>query len=268
MEGLDIDDVFQHCRLNPTEMDAVTYYLPRLLSGETLHGVEKFIHSVEISGCEPKDLAARYAPVPQAVSSGDRFFFTTCKSKNGSKLEASPPAALDHRRPRRSATGGKVGEVKNLSFKKKASPPGHGGVRCRSRPPSPRGEGSGMHLAQDAPAAAKNRHRHASRTAARPHRESTHARRGRAPPPILIPTPQQEDARCHTILHRCTGFLADESIHVDDGDMGGFSCSMEELLPQVTKLCGGSSRTSLGSRSKRTSSSLTTQQTRSCGSYR
>ena len=88
MEGLDVDDVFHHYRLSPTEVDAVTYYLPRLLSGETLHAADKLIHRVEISGCEHKDLAARYAPVPQAVSSGDRFFFTTCKSKNGSKHQS------------------------------------------------------------------------------------------------------------------------------------------------------------------------------------
>ncbi|KAE8771297.1 Protein CUP-SHAPED COTYLEDON 3 [Hordeum vulgare] len=130
MEGLDVDDVFQHCHLNPTEVDAVTYYLPRLLSGETLHGVEKLIHSVEISGCEPKDLAARYAPMPQALSSGDRFFFTTCKSKNGSKLQSVRSASggtwTIQKTTEISHAGGKVGEVKNLSFKKNGKSTGWG----------------------------------------------------------------------------------------------------------------------------------------------
>uniref|UniRef100_M8B0E2 NAC domain-containing protein n=1 Tax=Aegilops tauschii TaxID=37682 RepID=M8B0E2_AEGTA len=94
MEGLDVDDVFHHYRLSPTEVEAVTYYLPRLLSGETLHGADKLIHRVEISGCEPKDLAARYAPAPQAVSSGDRFFFTVQEQER----EQAPERARRRRR--------------------------------------------------------------------------------------------------------------------------------------------------------------------------
>ena len=128
MEGLDVDDVFHHYRLSPTEVDAVTYYLPRLLSGETLHGVDKLIHRANISGCEPKDLAARYAPMPQAVSSGDRFFFTTCKSKNGSKLQSVRGAGGGTWTIQKTTeichAGVKVGEVKNLSFKKKGKSTG------------------------------------------------------------------------------------------------------------------------------------------------
>ena len=128
MEGLDVDDVFHHYRLCPTEVEAVTYYLPRLLSGETLHGADKLIHRIEISGCEPKDLAARYAPAPQAVSSGDRFFFTTCKSKNGSKHQSVRGAGAGTWSIQKTTeichAGVKVGEVKNLSFKKKGKSTG------------------------------------------------------------------------------------------------------------------------------------------------
>ncbi|KAF7100610.1 hypothetical protein CFC21_102104 [Triticum aestivum] len=125
MEGL---DVYQHYRLNPTDVDAVTYYLPRLIAGQTLHGADKFIHHVDIYSCEPKDLAARIAPVPQAASSGDRFFFTTRKSKNGSKTQSVRTAgggtwtvnattAVKH-------AGVEVGERKNLSFRKKGKSTG------------------------------------------------------------------------------------------------------------------------------------------------
>ncbi|VAI72773.1 uncharacterized protein LOC119332638 [Triticum dicoccoides] len=124
MEGL---DVFQHYRLNPTDVDAVTYYLPRLIAGQP-HGAEKFIHHVDIYSCEPKDLAAKIAPVPQAASSGDRFFFTTRKSKNGSKTQSVRTAgggtwtvnattAVKH-------AGVEVGERKNLSFRKKGKSTG------------------------------------------------------------------------------------------------------------------------------------------------
>ncbi|XP_073360007.1 NAC domain-containing protein 89-like [Aegilops tauschii subsp. strangulata] len=113
MEGLDVDDVFHHYRLSPTEVEVVTYYLPRLLSGETLHGADKLIHRVEISGCEPKDLAARYAPAPQA---------------NGSKLQSVRGAGAGTWSIQKTTeichAGCKVGEVKNLSFKKKGKSTG------------------------------------------------------------------------------------------------------------------------------------------------
>ena len=164
MEGLDVDDVFHHYRLSPTEVEAVTYYLPRLLSGETLHGVDKLIHRANISGCEPKDLAARYAPVPQAVSSGDRFFFTTCKSKNGSKLQSVRGAGggtwTIQKTTEISHAGVKVGEVKNLSFKKKGKSTGWvmEEYRCLL-PEATVSDGvkvfCKMHLAQHAPDAAR-----------------------------------------------------------------------------------------------------------------
>lgn len=128
MEGLDVHDVYQHYRLDPTEMEAVTYYLPRLIAGETLHGAEKPIHRVDIYDCEPKDLAAHFTPVPQAASSGDRFFFTTRKGKNGSKTQSVRSAGGGTWSIQKTAeikhAGGKVGEVKNLSFKKKGKSTG------------------------------------------------------------------------------------------------------------------------------------------------
>ncbi|KAE8771286.1 Dehydration-responsive element-binding protein 2B [Hordeum vulgare] len=245
MEGLDVDDVFQHCRLNPTEVDAVTYYLPRLLSGETLHGVEKLIHSVEISGCEPKDLAARYAPVPQALSSGDRFFFTTCKSKNGSKLQSVRSAGggtwTIQKTTEISHAGGKVGEVKNLSFKKNGKSTGWvmEEYRCML-PEAIVAEGvkvfCRMHLAQHAPAAA--RQESAAYMLQEPQPEaataSTHARKRPAPAAAADPHPPRPKKRMRVATPSFTAtapvFLPDDSIPEANDDMGGFSCSMEELL--------------------------------------
>ncbi|KAE8766487.1 Protein CUP-SHAPED COTYLEDON 3 [Hordeum vulgare] len=164
MEGLDVDGILQHYRLNPTEVEAVTYYLPRLISGETLHGAEKLIHRVYIYDWEPKNLAARYAPVPQAVSSGDRFFFITCKSKNGSKLQSVRSAGggtwAIQKTTEITHAGGKVGEIKNLSFKKKGKSTGWvmEEYRCLLREATV-AEGvkvfCRMHLAQHAPDAAR-----------------------------------------------------------------------------------------------------------------
>ncbi|KAI4975127.1 hypothetical protein ZWY2020_048734 [Hordeum vulgare] len=250
MEEFDVDGIFQHYRLNPTEVEAVTYYLPRLLSGETLHGVEKLIHNVEISGCEPKDLAARYAPVPQAAGSGDRFFFTTCKSKNGSKLQSVRSAGggtwTIQKTTEISHAGAKVGEVKNLSFKKKGKSTGWvmEEYRCLL-PEATVAEGvkvfCKMHLAQHAPAPARQesaayklqepqpeavtaQRRPAPAAASDPHPPRPNKRmRGAVPVPVPAPaTPSFTDA--------APVFLPDESIPEADDDMGQFSCSMKELL--------------------------------------
>ncbi|KAE8771289.1 Protein CUP-SHAPED COTYLEDON 3 [Hordeum vulgare] len=246
MEGLDVDDVFQHCRLNPTEVDAVTYYLPRLLSGETLHGVEKFIHSVEISGCEPKDLAARYAPVPQAVSNGDRFFFTTCKSKNGSKLQSVRSAGggtwTIQKTTEISHAGGKVGEVKNLSFKKKGKSTGWvmEEYRCLL-PEATIAEGvkvfCRMHLAQHAPAAARQESAAYMLQESQPEAAtaSMQAQKRPAPAAAADPHPPRPKKRMRVATPSFTAaapvFLPDESIpEADDDDMVLFSCSMEDLF--------------------------------------
>ncbi|XBI08826.1 hypothetical protein VPH35_136502 [Triticum aestivum] len=249
MEGLDVDDVFHHYRLSPTEVEAVTYYLPRLLSGETLHGADKLIHRVEISGCEPKDLAARYAPAPQAVSSGDRFFFTTCKSKNGSKLQSVRGAGSGTWSIQKTTeichAGCKVGEIKNLSFKKKGKSTGWvmEEYRCLL-PEATVSDGvkvfCKMHLAQHAPDAARQeseayklqqQQREAESEAyklqeAQPEAvtRSTHAqKRMRGAVPVPAPATSSFTAAAPV-------FLPDESVPEADDDTVRFCCTMDELL--------------------------------------
>nr|XP_051229980.1 NAC domain-containing protein 83-like [Lolium perenne] len=118
-----LDDFYKHHQFKPSKEEAVTYFLPRLLAGTPLpHGADGLIRRVDVYACEPKDLAAQFAPVPNAASTGDRFFFTTCRRKSGN----------DARVVRRAGTGtwavqttedvyhegAKVGEAKHLSFKK------------------------------------------------------------------------------------------------------------------------------------------------------
>ncbi|XP_037458468.1 uncharacterized protein LOC119329508 [Triticum dicoccoides] len=206
MEGLDVDDIFHHYRLSPTEVDAVTYYLPRLLSGETLHAVDKLIHRVEISGCEPKDLAARYAPVPQAVSRGDRFFFTTCKSKNGSKLQSVRGAGGGTWTIQKTTeichAGVKVGEVKNLSFKKKGKSTGWvmEEYRCLL-PEATVSDGvkvfCKMHLAQHSPDAARQESEAYKLQQQQPEAvtPSTHAQKRPAPAAAADPHPPRPKKR-------------------------------------------------------------------------
>ncbi|KAI4975702.1 hypothetical protein ZWY2020_049309 [Hordeum vulgare] len=132
MEGLDVDDVFQHCRLNPTEVDAVTYYLPRLPARRC--GRE--VHPRRNLRCEPKDLA-RHA-VCAAVSNGDRFFFTTQEQEgaNSRRRRGGTGPSEDHGdQPRRQGRRGqepvvqKEGQVHRVMEE----------YRARSRPPLPRG---------------------------------------------------------------------------------------------------------------------------------
>ncbi|KAF7100663.1 hypothetical protein CFC21_102148 [Triticum aestivum] len=206
MEGLDVDDVFHHFRLNPTEVEAVTYYLPRLLSGETLHGADKLIHHVNISGCEPKDLARQFAPVPQAVSSGDRFFFTTCKSKNGSKLQSVRGAGGGTWSIQKTTeichAGCKVGEVKNLSFKKKGKSTGWVMEEYRCLLPEATVVDGvkvfcKMHLAQHAPDAARQESEAYKLQQQQPEAvtPSTHAQKRPAPAAAADPHPPRPKKR-------------------------------------------------------------------------
>ncbi|XP_048539408.1 NAC domain-containing protein 79-like [Triticum urartu] len=252
MEGLDVDDIFHHYRLSPTEVDAVTYYLPRLLSGETLHAVDKLIHRVEISGCEPKDLAARYAPVPQAVSSGDRFFFTTCKSKNGSKLQSVRGAGGGTWTIQKTTeichAGVKVGEVKNLSFKKKGKSTGWvmEEYRCLL-PEATVSDGvkvfCKMHLAQHAPDAARQESEAYKLQQQQPEAvtPSTHAQKRPAPAAAADPHPSRPKKRMRgavpvpapatpSFTAAAPDFLPDESVPEADDDMDRFCCTIDELL--------------------------------------
>ncbi|KAM3209268.1 hypothetical protein ACQJBY_063759 [Aegilops geniculata] len=252
MEGLDVDDVFHHYRLSPTEVEAVTYYLPRLLSGETLHGADKLIHRVEISGCEPKDLAARYAPAPQAVSSGDRFFFTTCKSKNGSKLQSVRGAGAGTWSIQKTTeichAGCKVGEVKNLSFKKKGKSTGWvmEEYRCLL-PEATVSDGvkvfCKMHLAQHAPDAARQESEAYKLQQQQPEAvtPTTHAQKRPATAAADDPHPPRPKKRMRgavpvpapatsSFTAAAPVFLPDESVSEADDDMVRFCCTIDELL--------------------------------------
>ncbi|RLM70244.1 uncharacterized protein C2845_PM17G01260 [Panicum miliaceum] len=64
-------------RLNPTPLEAATYYLPQLLAGALLHeSIRPFIHHADVYACEPGELARQFRPLPRT---GHRFFFTHCK---------------------------------------------------------------------------------------------------------------------------------------------------------------------------------------------
>ncbi|KAF7107957.1 hypothetical protein CFC21_108527 [Triticum aestivum] len=252
MEGLDVDDVFHHYRLSPTEVEAVTYYLPRLISGQTLHGADKLIHRVEISGCEPKDLAARYAPAPQAVSSGDRFFFTTCKSKNGSRLQSVRGAGAGTWTIQKTTeichAGVKVGEVKNLSFKKKGKSTGWvmEEYRCLL-PEATVSDGvkvfCKMHLAQHAPDAARQESEAYKLQQQQPEAvtRSTHAQKRPAPAAAADPHPPRHKKRMRgavpvpapatsSFTAAAPVFLPDESVPEADDDTVRFCCTIDELL--------------------------------------
>ncbi|CAM0944341.1 unnamed protein product [Alopecurus aequalis] len=118
MEGL--DEVYKLQRFLPTPQEAVGYFLPRLLTGETLLGAEKLIHRAEVYACEPKDLAEQFAPVPTAVKTGDRFFFTTCRRKKDGRCKRLVGAGTWTGQTTEDIydKGVLVGEVATLSFKK------------------------------------------------------------------------------------------------------------------------------------------------------
>lgn len=87
------DEMFQLCRFDLTPLEAVAYYLPRLLSGESLNGAERLIHRADIYGdLEPNDLAAAFPPAPKAERTGARFFFTLCKRQKGSRTRSARSA--------------------------------------------------------------------------------------------------------------------------------------------------------------------------------
>ncbi|CAM0903798.1 unnamed protein product [Alopecurus aequalis] len=119
MDGL--DEVYRLQRFLPTREEAVGYFLRCLLTGETLHGAEKLIHHADIYACEPKDLAAEYPPVPTAVSSGDRFFFTTCRrNKKGyfARIAGAGTWTVQTTEDVLDDKGVKIGEARTVSFKK------------------------------------------------------------------------------------------------------------------------------------------------------
>ncbi|CAM0913196.1 unnamed protein product [Alopecurus aequalis] len=118
---MEMDDVYRFQRFLPTREEAVGYFLRCLLTGETLNGAEKLIHHANIYACEPKDLAAQYPPVPTAVSTGDRFFFTTCRrNKNGYAVRVAGAGTwtVQTTKDVNDDKGVKIGEARTVSFKK------------------------------------------------------------------------------------------------------------------------------------------------------
>ncbi|KAM0895554.1 hypothetical protein ACQ4PT_023799 [Festuca glaucescens] len=117
METHGRDDFYKHHAFKPTSEEAVTYFLPRLLAGAK----HKLIRNADVYACEPKDLARDHPPVPSAASTGDRFFFTTCKHTNGRFARVAGAGTWTVQKTTDVVDvdkGDKVGEVRNLSFKK------------------------------------------------------------------------------------------------------------------------------------------------------
>ncbi|RLM58542.1 hypothetical protein C2845_PM18G00100 [Panicum miliaceum] len=111
-------------RLNPTPLEAATYYLPQLLAGAPLHeAIRPFIHRADVYACEPGELVRQFRPLPRT---GHRFFFTHCK------LQQPHKAGKAGRATRAAGAGSwhsqgvtdvvdrkvKVGEMRKLRYKK------------------------------------------------------------------------------------------------------------------------------------------------------
>ncbi|KAM0829516.1 hypothetical protein ACQ4PT_066851 [Festuca glaucescens] len=241
---------------------AVTYFLPRLVAGETLDGAERFIHHADIYACEPKDLAAQFAPVPDAVSTGDRFFFTTCKRKYGSGIRSARVAGSGTWTIQKTENiyhaGVKVGEVKHLSFTKYKACTGWvmEEYRCL-RPEANVADGEKVlckiHLAQHACAAARQESAAYKRqeraeppvpgpatvTAASAHVHKKPAPVAPADPPrskkmrtaVPAPAPKEEyqDAPAAPVSSPAASTEGPAAAEADN-DMGTFSCTWEDHL--------------------------------------
>jgi hypothetical protein len=109
-------------RFEPKPVDAITYYLPRLIAGVPMHAaVRSFVHATDIYACEPAVLAAHYRPTPKA---GDRFFFTTFKRQPGKSIRGVRVAgpgywhSQGHTKDVLDDEGVKVGEAKKFRYNK------------------------------------------------------------------------------------------------------------------------------------------------------
>ncbi|CAM0944342.1 unnamed protein product [Alopecurus aequalis] len=230
MDGL--HEVYKFQRFLPTPQEAVGYFLRCLLTGETLNGAEKLIHRAEVYACEPKDLAQQFAPVPTAVKTGDRFFFTTCrrKSKKDGRCKRLVGAGTWTGQTTEDIydNGVLVGEVATLSFKKAKKSTGWVMKEYRSLvlPEAVVADGEmvlcKIYLAQHAPAAARQEseayklHRQEGAEPApapQPEPVSAHAQKRPAPvaaadmssckktrvaAPIPVPEPELEYEDCPT----------------------------------------------------------------------
>ena len=116
---------FRGFRLNPTPLEAATYYLPQLLAGAPLHeAVRPFIHHADVYACEPGELARLFRPLPKT---GHRFFFSHCKLQQphragkASKAARAAGAGSWHSQSVTDIVDGKqvkVGEMRKLRYKK------------------------------------------------------------------------------------------------------------------------------------------------------
>ncbi|KAM0921170.1 hypothetical protein ACQ4PT_007062 [Festuca glaucescens] len=259
METDGLDDFYKHHQFRPSKEDAVTYFLPRLLAGSPLpHGADALIRHADVYACEPKDLAAEHAPVPSAVRTGDRFFFTTCRRKSGNHARATRVAGAGTWAVQRTESvcqkGVKVGEVKHLSFKKGKASTGWvmEEFRCL-RPEAVVADGEKVlckiHLAPNACAAARQ-----ESDAYKLRQEPVSAQQSQkrpapvaaaADPPcskkmrlaapvtsvrVSVPVPAPEEVEYeHSPV--CFTSAAPLSLPPEaDDDMGRMSCTMEELL--------------------------------------
>ncbi|XP_047057576.1 NAC domain-containing protein 41-like [Lolium rigidum] len=267
-----LDDLYKHHQFRPSKEDAVTYFLPRLLAGSPLpHGADALIRHADVYACEPKDLAAEYAPVPSAARTGDRFFFTTCKRKSGNDARATRVAGAGTWAVQRTESvygheGFKVGEVKHLSFKKGKASTGWvmEEFRCL-RPEAIVADGEKVlckiHLAPNACAAARQEsdayklrqeHVFALQSQKRPAPVAAAAdppcsKKMRMAAPVAdcrglpsvcvpVPVPAPEEVECEHSLVWCTSAAPVSLPHAPEADdaMGRMSCTMEELLGDQT----------------------------------
>ncbi|XP_047083897.1 uncharacterized protein LOC124695045 [Lolium rigidum] len=258
----ELDDFYRHHQFKPSKEEAITYFLPRLLAGTPLpHGADSLIRHADVYACEPRDLAARFAPVPNATSTGDRFFFTTCRRKSGNDARVVRRAGAGTWTIQTTEDvyheGAKVGEAKHLSFKKGKTTTGWvmKEYRCL-RPEAVVADGEmvlcKIHLAQHAPAAARQEsdaYKLLPQEPAQPapaqqsHKRPAPAAAAAGPPcskkmRMAAPVPELDCPvmpAASTHAQKLYGVPVPHAPEADDGteaddDTGRMSCTMEELL--------------------------------------
>ncbi|KAM0921172.1 hypothetical protein ACQ4PT_007064 [Festuca glaucescens] len=253
-----LNDLYEHHRFKPSKEDAVNYFLPRLLAGSPLpHGADALIRHADVYACEPKDLAADYAPVPSAARTGDRFFFTTCRRKSGNDARATRVAGAGTWAVQRTESvychdGAKVGEVKHLSFKKGKASTGWvmEEFRCL-RPEAVVADGEKVlckiHLAPNACAAARQESDAYKLRQPAQHSQKRPAPVAAADPPcskkmrmaapvmsvripVQVPAPEEVEYEHSPVWFTSAAPVSLPHAPEADDAMGRMSCTMEELL--------------------------------------
>jgi hypothetical protein len=266
----ELDDFYRHHQFKPSKEDAVNYFLPRLLASTPLpHGADSLIRRADVYACEPKDLAAQFAPVPNAASTGDRFFFTACRRKSGKDARIARGAGAGTWTVQTTEDiyheGAKVGEAKHLSFKKGKTTTGWvmKEYRCL-RPEAVLADGEmvlcKIHLAQHAPAAARQESdaykllpQQPAEPAQQSHKRPAPAAAAAAPTcskkmrmaasvpeptaSAHVPAPLEMEFEDCPLWFTSAAPVSSPAASMEmphaaeaDGDTGRFSCTMEELL--------------------------------------